>query len=148
LFTRYKKTINDPQAGSNTSGKGKMKVGHAYGTPQGVGVFVGFRNSSPGRVMKALFMGLDGDFFSEDAELMEELPGKRTRKSPVKFHKQSGLVQGVIYKIGEEEFLCVGSLSRDSYKFMGPGGLVFTKIIKEASPIRVASIGKMQTTTV
>jgi hypothetical protein len=148
LCTRYKKTINDPQAGSNTSGKGKMKVGHAYRTPQGVGIFAGCRNSSPGRVEKALFMGLDGEFFSEDAELIEELPGRGMRKSPVQFQKQSGLVQGVIYKLGEEEFLCVGSLSRDSYKFMGPGGLVFTKIVKEASPIRVASIGKMQTATV
>jgi hypothetical protein len=119
-----------------------MKVGHGYGTPQGVGVFAGFRNSSPGRVMKALFMGLDGEFFSEDAELMEELPGKRMRKSPVKFHKQSGLVQGVIYKLGGEEFLCVGSLSRDSYKFMGPGGLVFTKIAKEAPPVKMASVSK------
>ena len=124
-----------------------MKVGHGYGTPQGVGIFAGFRNSSPGWVLNALFMGLDGVFFSEDAELMEELPGKRMRKSPVRFHKQSGLVQGVIYKIGDEEFLCVGSLSRDSYKFMGPGGLVFTKIVKEASPIDMASIGKMQTAT-
>ena len=125
-----------------------MKVGHAYGTPQGMGVFAGFRNSSPGRVMKALFMGLNGEFFSEDAEVFEDVPGSRMRKLPVKFHKQSGLVQGVIYKLGEEEYLCVGSLSRDSYKLMGPGGLVFTKIVKEAPPIKVASIGKMETATV